>query len=228
MHRELVNLYEDSFIKISYFTTVEASEEIVISFSSTPLLAQGESIAKEQFIGALSKADIPGIFIIDKLASYGNSLDFALIASKIAPLILGKRVHAVGYCMGGFLATVMSKHINVVNVVAITPQWSIHPDFLPAESYLNVFTNKIDNWRIKSLEDFFVDTTEYYIFNSNDPDDQHQIQYFPTQENVHIFEFGSKFGHDLPAVLDEQLDELMMACLNDMPEVVEKFIKEYY
>lgn len=227
MLESLINLYEDDYLKITYFD--KKSEDIVISFSSTPRLAQGEEVAIEQFIGTLSRNNISGIFVIDKTSSYGNRISLAKVASLISPIVKDAlRVHAIGYCMGGFLAIALSKSIYLNSVVAVTPQWSIHPDVLPAESYLNIFTNQIDEWLIKDLSGYFLEDTRYYILNSDDPDDQHQIKYFPTQDNVTIFEFGPAFGHDLPEALDGELERLMLLCINNNGDQVEDFITGYY
>jgi len=227
MQETLITLLDNEFVKISYFD--KKSDDVVLSFSSTPRLAQGEEIAEEQFVGTLSNNNVTGIFIIDKQSSYGNKINFGEIAATIAPIIINaERVHAVGYCMGGFLAILMSKVISLHSVVAITPQWSIHPDILPESSYLREFTNRIDSWEVISLENSFNDTAKYFIFNSNDVDDQYQIQFFPEQENLEIFEFGPATGHDLPEALGGKLEELMFACINDNPKMVEDFIDSYY
>lgn len=227
MQEELITLIDNDYVKITYFD--KKSDDVVISFSSTPRLAQGEEIAIEQFIGTLSCNNMTGIFIIDKQSSYGNKLNFSEIAAAIAPLVVkANRVHAIGYCMGGFLAILMSKVINLNSVVAITPQWSIHPDILPESSYLREFTNRVVDWVYPSLENKFAESTEYYIFNSDDEDDQYQIKFFPVQKNVHIFEFGPAFGHDLPEALDGKLEDLMLSCINGNPEFVSEFIGSYY
>ena len=227
MQETLITLLDNEFVKISYFD--KKSDDVVLSFSSTPRLPQGEEIAEEQFIRTLSSNNVTGIFIIDKQSSYGNKINFGEIAATIAPIIINaERVHAVGYCMGGFLAILMSKVISLHSVVAITPQWSIHPDILPESSYLREFTNRIDSWEVISLENSFNDTTKYFIFNSNDADDQYQIQFFPEQENLEIFEFGPATGHDLPEALGGKLEELMFACINDNPKTVKDFIDSYY
>jgi hypothetical protein len=228
MHRELKTLIDNDFVKVNYFDA--KSSDVVISFSSTPRVDQEEEIAIEQFIGTLSKQDITGIFIVDKQSSYGNKINFSEIAAAIAPIIIkADRVHAIGYCMGGFLAILMSKVINLSSVVAITPQWSIHPDVLPSDSYLNRFTREINDWVYPTLEGKFAENTNYYIFNSDDPDDQHQIKYFPNDlDNIYIYEFGPAFGHDLPESLDGKLEELMLSCIFEGGQKVYDFIKDYY
>ena len=132
--------------------------------------------------------------------------------------------------MGGFLAIAFSNVYPVNNVVAMTPQWSIHPDILPAESYLNYFTDRISDWKIKDLSDAFVDETNYFIFNSDNEDDQYQIRLFPKQDNIDVYEFGPAFDHDLPEALPPGvLEKLMMSCLEQGKDnMVRSFISDYY
>jgi predicted esterase YcpF (UPF0227 family) len=206
--------------KISYFE--KDSDDVIISFSSTPRI--GDVEGHEQFIGTLSQNNKTSIFIIDLKNSYGNSLDWDRVASLILPIIKGRRVHAIGYCMGGFLATVLSKYINIDVVVSITPQYSIHPDLMPAYSFLRIWSDQIKEWKIKSLDDYFSSTTKYYILSSEDRDDVDQMAMYPELPNIKQFIFPGT-GHDLPAVLDDNLGMLILSCINDKPEIVENFIQ---
>lgn len=222
----LITLLDDEFTKITYFD--KQSDEVIVSFSSTPRLPSGETEAPEQFIGTISSIGVTGVFVIDKTSSYGNKIDPNLIFETILPIIRGKVVYSVGYCMGGFLAIAMSKILASDAVVAITPQWSIHPDILPADSYLNQFTDKIQKWTIPSLKKSFDKNTRYYVLNSDDADDQHQIKFFPKADNIRVFEFGPAFGHDLPQSLGSKTEDLVLDCLYGYPETVEQTISEYY
>ena len=227
MKENLITLIDNDTLKITYFD--KDSDDIFLAFSSTPRLAQGEEVAIEQFIGTLSHNEKAAIFIIDKQSSYGNKIDMNEIADLIAPIVNGRKTNAIGYCMGGFLAIDMSRYIKIESVVAITPQWSIHPSILPEDSYLNVFTKRVDSWKIVDLSQSFNDTTNYFIFNSNDGDDQYQIRFFPSIDNLKIFEFGPAFGHDLPEALnDGTLESLMLDCVYGNSDLVSGFISSYY
>lgn len=222
-----MTLIDNDTLKITYFD--KDSDDIFLSFSSTPRLAQGEEIAMEQFVGTLSNNNKAGIFIIDKQSSYGNKISMEDIANLVSPIINNRKTYAVGYCMGGFLAIDMSRCVKIESVVAITPQWSIHPDILPKDSYLNVFTDKIESWKIPDLSNSFNNETNYFIFNSDDGDDQYQIQFFPALDNLKIFEFGPAFGHDLPGTLnDGRLESLMLSCMYGESSLVSEFISNYY
>ena len=217
---ELVLIEKTKDHKISYFE--KGSDDVVISFSSTPRI--GDEEGHEQFIGTMSQNNKTAIFIIDLDNSYGNNLDWDHIVSLIKPIINGRRVSAVGYCMGGFLATVLSKYIEIDTVVSITPQFSIHPNLMPSYSFLRIWADRINDWKIESLDGHFVNNTNYYIFGSEYIDDTDQINMYPELPNITKFIFPGT-SHDLPAVLDEHLGRLMLACIDGNPKMVADFIE---
>lgn len=220
LFEELTLIERNDSHKISYFE--KHSDEVIISFSSTPRM--GDNEGHEQFIGTMSKEGKTAIFIIDLDSSYGNNLDWDRIVELITPIISGRKVYAVGYCMGGFLATVLSKYIDVEAVVAITPQYSIHPDYMPDYSFLRIWADRVKKWNIKSLDGYFNDTTKYYVFGSEHRDDLDQLAMFPSMPNITTFMFPDT-AHDLPEVLGEDLNRLMMLCINGKPEVVDHYAR---
>lgn len=229
--KDIVVLEETDLWRISM---IDGDTDIVtVSISSSPRI--GQEFANEEFIGTASK-DGKAIFLIDKTNSFGNRLDWPHIIELLAAHLDGKKVRAIGFCMGGFLATVLSKYFNIDSVVAITPQYGVAPEYFPKEQigtddfqwFLNLYTNKIDHFYIPSLDGYFQDRTQYYILNSSSELDQLQIKYFPKQDNIVIFEFGKDFDHGLPGQLGESLPVLVDACFNHKPEVVTQFIDNHY
>lgn len=229
--KDIVTLDETDLWRISM---VDGDTDIVtISISSSPRI--GQEFANEEFIGTASKHG-KAIFIIDKTNSFGNSLNWPFITTLIYPHLEGKTVRAIGFCMGGFLAIVMSKFFKMDSVVAITPQYSAANEYLPPEDYSGdrflwfreLYTDRIPDFKIPSLDGYFQDRTQYYIMNSSFNLDQWQIQYFPEQSNVHIFEFGNDYDHGLPGQLGDDLDILTEACFNHQPGVVRQFIQDHY
>lgn len=206
---------------------------VTISISSSPRI--GQDFANEEFIGTASK-DGKAIFLIDKTNSFGNRLDWPHIIDLLKPHLEDKTVRAVGFCMGGFLATVMSKFFPITSVVAITPQYGVAPEYFPPKDYdgerfdwfTALYTDKIDVFHIPSLDGYFQDETNYYIFNSSGDLDQMQIKYFPEQDNVFIFEFGEDYDHGLPGQLGDDLEVLVGACFEHEPWVVSEFIEDHY
>jgi Dienelactone hydrolase family len=221
-------LSETDFWKISMIDG--DSDVVTISISSSPRV--GQQFANEEFVGTASKHG-KAIFLIDKTNSFGNRLDWDVLINTIGPHLVNKKVRAVGFCMGGFLAIVLSKLFNIDSVVAITPQYSAANEYLPPDDYpgdrflwfRELYTDRITDFKIPSLDGYFQDRTQYYILNSSFNLDQWQIQYFPKQDNVHILQFGEKYGHELPGLLGENLHKFVEDCFNHDKTDIEEYIR---
>jgi predicted esterase YcpF (UPF0227 family) len=224
LKKEIITLFEDDFCRISM---IDGDGDIVtLSISSSPRI--GEDFSNEEFIKTSTK-DGKGVFLIDKTNSFGNRLDWDVVIDTLSPHLVDKDVRAVGFCLGGFLATVLSKHFRIHSVVAITPQYSVMPEYMPEDSFmLGMYTNSITEWKIPSLEGYFQEDTNYYVFASCDDSDKIQIAHFPIQDNVFIFDFGDDYDHGLPGQLGIDLETLVEACFEHEPWVVTDFIEEHY
>jgi hypothetical protein len=221
MNRKPIHILEENDLwKISIIHG--NTDTVTISFSSTPRI--GEPFAEEQFIHTSIKHGT-AIFIIDKTSSYGNRLSWEKIVELIYPYTINKKLQSVGFCMGGFLAIAMSKYLKFDSVVAFTPQYSILEEYLIPDSYMiELYTKKISEWKIKTLDGHFEDDTSYYIFSSSDPDDLWQIKHFPKQENIKVFQFGDKYNHDLPGLLGDNMDIFVEKCFQKDTKAIEVFI----
>jgi|AntAceMinimDraft_13_1070369.scaffolds.fasta_scaffold00014_9 predicted esterase YcpF (UPF0227 family) len=224
LKKEIITLFEDDFCRISM---IDGDGDIVtLSISSSPRI--GEDFSSEEFIKTSTK-DGKGVFLIDKTNSFGNRLDWDVVIDTLSPHLVDKDVRAVGFCLGGFLATVLSKHFRIHSVVAITPQYSVMPEYMPEDSFmLGMYTNSITEWKIPSLEGYFQEDTNYYVFASCEADDKIQIAHFPIQDNVFIFDFGDDYDHGLPGQLGIDLETLVEACFEHEPWVVTDFIEDHY
>ena len=226
MRKEIITLEETDLWRISMIDG--DTDTVTISISSSPRI--GQEFANEEFIGTSCK-DGKAIFLIDKTNSFGNRLDWPHILDIIEPHVEGKQVRAIGFCMGGFLAVVLSKYIDIHCVVGITPQYGVAPEYFPGNEFdwfTELYTDRIEEFHIPDLDGYFQDRTNYYIFNSNFHLDQMQIQYFPKTDNVFVFEFGEDYDHGLPGQLEDDLDVLVAACFEHEPWVVSDFIEDHY
>jgi hypothetical protein len=234
--KELIVLHEDDLLRISMVDSDGDPNLVALSISSSPRI--GESVAKEEFFGTVTSISGKAIFIIDKTSSFGNRLDWDLIQTILNPHLEGKTVRAVGFCMGGFLAVVLSKYFNIDAVVAITPQYGVSPDyFIRDESdsnpdrfkwFTDLYTDKIDVFHIPDLTGYFQDRTQYYVLHGCFDLDLMQVKYFPVQDNVTIIDFGENFSHGLPGDLGDDLPTIVNACAEHKPEIVFDYISNYY
>ena len=222
--KDMVILDENDLWRISM---IEGDTDLVtISISSSPRI--GQEFADEEFITTSCK-DGKAIFIIDKTNSFGNSLDWPHIVKLITPHTEGKSVRAIGFCMGGFLAIALSRYINVDSVVTLNPQYSIMDSYIDRSNFpAELYTDRITEWKIPTLDGHFSDNTSYYVMYSQEQMDLDQIKHFPILKNVHLIDFGPDFDHGLPGDLKGDLPMLVEACLNHTPNIVHDYIKKHY
>jgi predicted esterase YcpF (UPF0227 family) len=223
-YKEIVTIEETDLWKVSRIAN-DDSKILTISFSSSPRI--GESVAKEEFIGTASQTD--AIFIIDKTNSFGNSLDWEHIANLIKPYASNKIVRAIGFCMGGFLSVVLSRYISMQCVIAITPQYSIMDGYIDRSNFpADMYTDKVSEWKIPTLDGYFVDKTNYYVMYTHEQMDLDQIKHFPKQKNVFLIDFGPAFNHGLPGQLGDSLELVVGLLFKGRVSRVNSFIKKFY
>lgn len=226
MYHEILPVYEDEFLKITQINGI-SDENLTVAISSSPRI--GETEAPEEFI--LHATDNSNaVFVIDKTNSFGNHFDWDILISTVKELAGNRKIRAVGFCLGGFLSIALSKHIKIDSIVAITPQYSILPEYMNEGSFmLELYTQHVKEWKIETLDGCFMEHTQYYIFENNEPDDVVQQKWFPFHlDNVRMFNFGDSFHHGLPGQLGEHLHSLVKECWAGNPDFVDKFIEDYY
>jgi len=177
--RALEVIYEDLNLKISK-NQVDSSKAI-LCFAGLQMQLGGINIEHEEFYQASSGATT--IFIADKSRSCGN-FDWGLLSKVIFPYIVDKRIFALGNSMGGFNAVLASRHFTIEKVIAFVPPYSVHNSVVPFENRWKVYSDAITDWKYISLENSFVDKTEYHLFFGNDPADTAQRLCFPEQKNI--------------------------------------------
>ena len=156
---KLQTVYEDSLIKISVIEN--SNDRTILCFTGVGHALGGIDVQSEEFINASTQATT--IFIIDKERSFGNNLDFDLIANVIYPYIQGEKLYSLGNSMGGFLAILATKFFDIDVAIAFAPQYSVSKKVFPHEKRWDVYVNNIKFFKFESLDGAFNDKTEYYI-----------------------------------------------------------------
>jgi hypothetical protein len=172
-------IYEDSNLQIS--KNQMDSNIAILCFAGAKKRMGGIDKDDVEFYQATSGATT--IFIVDKARSCGN-LDWDLLYKVISAHIVNKRVFALGNSMGGSYAILASRHFKIEKVIAFVPPYSVHNSVVPSENRWKVLTDAITDWKYISLEDSFVDETEYHIFFGNHPADTVQRLCYPEQKNI--------------------------------------------
>ena len=200
---------------------LEAGEGDVclISFTGVGHALGGLDVQKPEFNKSTSVSG-PKLFIIDQKRSWSNCLNYDLIRATIAPFVIGRKTYCLGNSMGGFNAVIATKYIDVDVCVVISPQYSIHPDIIPAERRWDKYVLKINEWKHVSLEGAFQSTTQYYALFAGEPTEKRHSELFPFElENVMVIEFAGA-THQLARELSHTNDlyTIIAMCLEKRAE----------
>ena len=123
-------------------------------------------------------------------------------------------VSTLGHSMGGFSAIVMSKFIAVDNAVAFAPQHSVHPEIAGNERRWKEHTDRITDYRVRSVDDYWVDRTTYFVFHGDHRRDQYQRDRFPVRHKL-FHTILPETTHAVPQKLKKAglLDRVVSLCL---------------
>jgi len=173
----------------------------------------GIDVQQPEFFGAGRGFDNI-IFVSDLTRSWGNHIDFPLLAERVAPFIAGRRVFCIGNSMGGFLAILASRYIEIEASISFAPQYSINPETAPWEDRWKKYTDHISEHKVSHVGDYFNHETSYYIFSGGLGRDRRHARLFPVRENISHTVF-SDMKHNIAAYLKENglLNSVVTSCL---------------
>jgi hypothetical protein len=134
-------------------------------------------IQSEEFYDLTKKYN--GIFVRDTSRSWFNNIDIKLLKKNIKEKI----DFAVGYSMGGFNAIIFSSLFKVKKVIALSPQFSIHPKISEDEDFIN-YAARIKNWKYPQLK-FSNDTNYLLLFGDTDKEKYH-ANLVPKKKNIKL------------------------------------------
>lgn len=173
-------LMDDDAIKVSLHQGEHQS--VVFCFTGVGHAMGGIDVQKDEFHRVTAQATT--IFITDKKRSWGNNLDFKLLATLLEPHVAGKQLYALGNSMGGFLAILASRYFPFKVVVSFAPQFSVSKNVIPEENRWDRYVEKIERWAFPSLEGCFMDEVQYYVFGDGSPMERRHLDRFPVQDNI--------------------------------------------
>lgn len=208
----MITLFNDDSVRISAINKPE-SDNITLCFTGIGHAIGGIEVQREEFLKASDNSTT--IFVVDKLRSWGNNIDFVSLKHIVESYGLSKKVNAIGNSMGGFSAIIASKFIRIDNVVAFVPQFSVNKTIVPDENRWDKYVDAIQSWNHMSVDGYFVDTTKYYIIAGYGGRDLRHLNLMPSGKNIHKIYFrNSRFFHNAAAALkgDGILYEVMRDC----------------
>ncbi len=204
-------ILDNEYLKITM--AQRASDNVVFCFTGIGHAMGGIDVQREEFYRITDSATT--IFLIDKERSWGNNIDFDELKTFLRPYIEGKTLYALGNSMGGFLAVIASHYFDFESVVAFVPQYSVNKAVVPEEDRFDEYVNHISNWQFESLDGFFNDETEYYVFNDTSSYENAHMKWFPELPNLHkIVVKNPEWNHRSAAMLKEMgvLYDCILGC----------------
>jgi len=209
----LETLIDNDELKITVKST--ASKNVVFCFTGVGHSLGGIDVQREEFFRISESATT--IFISDKQRSWGNNINFGEVISIVGPYIKGKQIFSLGNSMGGFLAIVASRYFTFNSVVAFVPQYTVSKRIIPTENRWDKYVNKIQNWKIESLDNCFVENTRYYVFGDYSERERIQLNNFPKKDNIYkIIIKNNGWNHKVALRLKELgvLYDCISGCFN--------------
>lgn len=128
------------------------------------------------------------LFVSDPTRSWLNApnlLATILKQVKDAQRAFGtSKTVAIGNSMGGFMALELSRHIELVSVLALAPQYSVDPAVVPEETRWEFFRKMITSFEVPCIADLPEDRGIYYVVNGGTVDEHMHWHRFPVQTNL--------------------------------------------
>jgi len=134
-------------------------------------------IQSEEFYNLTKKYN--GIFVRDTSRSWFNHIDIKLLKKNIR----GKVDFVIGYSMGGFNAIIFSSLFKVKKAIALSPQFSIHPEISEDKDFIN-YAARIKNWKYSQLK--FSNYTNYLLVFGDSDKEKYHASLMPKKRNIKI------------------------------------------
>lgn len=138
------------------------------------------------------------IFVSDLSRCWMNHdgmIEFVVDAvSAVAEQIGAEEICAVGNSMGGTAAMILASKMDIDTVVAITPQYSMHPDEVPEETRWTFFRDKITDWPHRTVPDLRESGSQVTIIHGGTLDELVHADRFPMDAGYRHYIFP-EYGH---------------------------------
>ncbi len=111
-----------------------------------------------------------------------------------------KTTIAMGHSMGGFAALVLPGFTRIDRVLALAPQFSVHPEIVPDDERWMEYRSQISEFRIRDVAAHMNSTTDYVVVHGRHPREAPQRDRFPSANNLRHFVMP-RTHHDVPQKL---------------------------
>lgn len=154
-----------------------------------------------EFVGTASDSGRNHVLLVSERArTWMNSPSLAeTIAKQIESLVASEEIDevvAMGNSMGGFMALVLPQYTNIDRIVAISPQFSMHPNIVPEESRWSFWRARIRNFRHDTVGEIDSDLRDYFILHGSTKNENLHWGRFPYRQDFHHYIIQGE-GHSL-------------------------------
>ncbi len=200
---------------------------LVVSFAGVGTRRHGPQ--PPEFLGAASgSGENHVLFISDTSRSWMNTPGLA--ASIVSLVEQFRQFHAitevvaVGNSMGAFSALVLADLMPIATVVAIAPQYSMHPDLMPEETRWVYHRNKIENWIFPDVGALDRPDTAYFILHGGHDYERRHWRRFPDRKFQLVFK---GMPHDIAGRMRKRrvLEPVLAAAIAQKPRKLRKLLQ---
>ncbi|MGR3491094.1 MAG: hypothetical protein ACU0DW_03475, partial [Shimia sp.] len=169
------------------------------------------------------------IFIADRNRSWLNApgLETRLLEVLWREIeeIRPARIALIGNSMGGSMALILARALPVDAVLAFAPQWSVHPEIVPAEARWRDWRARIETWPNPTIGTIQTAGRDVFILHGDTPSEILHVDLFPEDPALDHFVMAG-CGHRVALRLKRsgKLDKLVTRCLWGEPEAARKLL----
>ncbi len=195
------------------------SRRLVLSLSG--IGSQEEPVPPYEFARiATGDGEHNALFIIDPNRTWLNGAGLierivAVVEAYVAE-VNADEIVTLGHSMGGFAAIVLSDYLPVKTVVALSPQYSVHPDIVGDDPRWKYFRRRIEAHRIGGVAEHMGPATSYHVFHGGRKVERPQRDRFPVAENL-FHTVLPEIAHQVPQKLSPLAvqEQVVRAAMND-------------
>ncbi len=153
--------------------------------------ATGDGVDNVLFIAEPKRSWLNHPGLIEKIVQQAEAMARQVGATEICTL---------GFSMGAYAAMVIGGFLPIKSAVAISPQYSMHPDVTGDDHRWDNWRAQIAMHRIHSVADHLMDGPIYHVFHGMGRSEHPQRDRFPVRDNL-IHQLLPRVGHGVPQAL---------------------------
>ncbi|MDA8746833.1 hypothetical protein N9M66_01335 [Litoreibacter sp.] len=206
-----------------------SSRRLVVSFTSVG--NKRDAWPPKEFVGMASQMGRNHVICVTDISRCWMNQSGMLrkITTVISDYILENgitSINAVGTSMGAYNALILGQQMPISQIIAFTPQYSVHPDVIPDETRWKWFRNQIEEWPHKELNRLPGAPASIYMFHGDTPDEKMHWQRFGEAKNLRHYIFSGANHNFLQELKDGGvLGKIVRAGINERPVRLGKVVK---